>query len=39
MLLIKDVYNDKIKNIENEIPDITELVTNTTGNAKVNGVK
>ena len=26
----KDVYNAKIKNIEDEIPDITNLATNTT---------
>ena len=31
----KDVYNAKIKNIEDEIPDITNLATNTTLNAKI----
>ena len=35
----KDVYNAKIKNIENEISDITNLATNTSLNAKVNEVK
>ena len=40
----KDVYNAKIKNIENKIPDITNLATNTntntnTLNAKINDVK
>ena len=30
----KDVYNAKIKNIEDKIPDITNLATNTTLNAK-----
>ena len=33
------VYNAKIKNIENKIPDITNLATNTTLNAKINDVK
>ena len=32
----KDVYNAKIKNIEDKIPDITNLATNTTLNAKIN---
>ena len=32
----KDVYNAKIKNIEDKIPDITNLATNTTRNAKIN---
>ena len=35
----KDVYNAKIKNIEDKIPDITNLATNTTLNAKENEVK
>ena len=35
----KDVYNAKIKNIEDKIPDITKLATNTTLNAKINEVK
>ena len=33
----KDVYNAKIKNIENKIPDITNIATNTTLNAKIKG--
>ena len=33
------VYNPKIKNIEDEIPGITNLATNTTVNAKINEVK
>ena len=35
----KDVDNAKIKNIEDERPDITNSATNTTLNAKVNEVK
>ena len=35
----KDVYNAKTKNIENKIPDITNLATKTTLNAKINKVK
>ena len=35
----KDVYNAKIKNIEDKIPDITNLATNTTLNAKITEVK
>ena len=35
----KDVYNAKIKNIEDKIPDITNLATNTTVNAKINDAK
>ena len=35
----KDVYNAKIKNIEDNIPNITNLATNTTLNAKTNEVK
>ena len=35
----KDVYNAKIINIENEIPDITNLAKNATVNAKINEVK
>ena len=34
----KDVYNAKIKNIEDKISDITNLATNTTLNAKLNEV-
>ena len=32
----KDAYNAKIKNIEDEIPDITNLATKTTLNGKIN---
>ena len=39
MLLKKDVHNDKMKNIEDKIPDITNLATKTTLNAKINEVK
>ena len=39
LLLKKDVYNAKIKNIENKTPDITNLATKTTLNAKINEVK
>ena len=35
----KDAYNAEIKNIEDKIPDITNLVTKTTLNAKINEVK
>ena len=35
----KDVYNTKFKNIEDKIPDITKLATNTSLNAKINEVK
>ena len=35
----KDVYNAKIKNIEDKILDITNLATNTTLNARINEVK
>ena len=35
----KYVYNAKIKNIEDKIPDITNLATNTIINAKINEVK
>ena len=35
MLLKKDVYNAKIKNIEDKIPDVTNLATNTTLNARI----
>ena len=35
----KDVYNAKIKNIKNQIPDITNLDTNTSLNAKINESK
>ena len=32
----KDVYNAKINNIEDKTPDVTNLATNTTLNAKIN---
>ena len=35
----KDVYNAKIKNIKDKIPDITNFATKTTLNAKINEVK
>ena len=35
----KDVYNAKIKNIEDEIPNITNLATKASLNAKINEVK
>ena len=35
----KDVYNGEIKDIEDKIPDITNLTTETTLNAKINEVK
>ena len=35
----KDVYNAKIKNIEDKIPDITNLATNASLNVKINEVK
>ena len=38
-VLKKDVYNVKIKNIEDKIPDITNLAINTTLNAKINEFK
>ena len=34
----KDVYTAKIKNIEDKIPDITNVATNTILNAKVNKI-
>ena len=33
MTLLKGIYNAKIKNIEDKIPDITNLLTNTNLNA------
>ena len=35
----KDAYNAKIKNIEDKMPDITNLSTNASLNAKINEVK
>ena len=34
----KDVYNDKIKTIEDKIPGITNLAINTSFNANINDV-
>ena len=39
MLLKKDVYNGKIKNIGDKMPDVTNLATNTTLNARINEFK
>ena len=39
MLLKKYNYNAKIKKIEDKIPGITNLATNTSLNAKINEVK
>ena len=39
MLLKKDLYNANIKDIDDKIPDITNLTTETTLNAKINEVK
>ena len=35
----KDVNISKVKNIEDKMPDITNLATNTTLNAKINKVR
>ena len=35
----KDVHNAKIKNIEDKIPDITNVATNASLNSKINEVK
>ena len=35
----KDAYNANINNIEDKMPDITNLATNATPNAKINEVK
>ena len=35
----KDMYNAKIKNIKDKIPDITNLATNTILNTKIKEVK
>ena len=35
----KDMYNAKIKNIEDKMPDITNLAANASLNAKINEVK
>ena len=38
-VLRKDLYNAKIKNIEDKIPDITNLATNASLNAKITEIK
>ena len=38
-MLLKNVYNAKLKNVEDQICDFTNLATNTTLNAKINEVK
>ena len=35
----KDVYNAKIKNTEDKIPDVTNIATKSTLNTKINEVK
>ena len=35
----RDVYNAKIKNSEDKIPDITKLATNASLNAKINEIE
>ena len=35
----ENLYNAKIKNIEDKIPDTTDLATNTPLNAKINEIK
>ena len=37
--VVENVYKAKIKNIENQIPDIINLATNASLNAKINDVK
>ena len=39
MSLIKNVYNAKMKNIEDKIFDITNLASTASANAKINEVK
>ena len=39
MMLLRYIYNAKIKTIENKIPDITNLATNITLNAKIMMLK
>ena len=38
-MALKNVYNVKIENIEDKIPDITNLATNAFLNATINEVK
>ena len=35
----KDVYNAKIKNVKDKIPDITNVATNASLNAEINAVQ
>ena len=39
MFFKQDLCNAKIQNIEDKVPDSTDLVTNTTLNSKINEVK
>ena len=39
LLKERDVYNSKIKTIEDKVPDITKLATNASLNAKIKEVK
>ena len=39
MMLLKKIYNAKIKNIEDKIPDITNLASKATLDAKMNEIK
>ena len=39
MMLLKKIYNAKIKNIEDKIPDITNLASEATLDAKMNEIK
>ena len=38
-MLLKKIHNAKIKNIEDKLPGITNLATETTLNAKISEVK
>ena len=38
-MLLKNVYNATIKNIEDKIPDITNLATNGSLDSKINDVE
>ena len=38
-MLLQNAFKAKIKNIEDKIPDITNLATNTTFNVEINQVK
>ena len=38
MMLLKKIYNAKIKNIEDKIPDITNLASKATLDAKMNEI-